>query len=430
MANPESSRVTVGIDGYNLSLPNGTGLATYGRTLAAAVATFGYNTLGLFGIDPGSDPALQEILFFDRLKRPQIHPRWRRWLRSRIKQAASPALVEIALGKVDVGPLSERLPKFDRIATAPELFQAGFRHFRNTGKIMSLQMADPPEIMHWTCPLPLLLKGARNIYSVHDLVPMHMPYMTLDDKRLNHGIVSACVAAADHLCLVSQTSERELLAMFPDAVGKSTVTYQACDLSVGSESHTVDEDCSLVERLGLRPRRYFLFYGAVEPKKNVARLIEAHAGLLTDTPLVIVTGRSWNDEAERDMIQQLSGQGKLIVMQYLTGTILAALVRQARALAFPSLHEGFGLPVLEAMQLGTAVLTSNRGATVEVAGDAGVLVDPTDVQSIRRGLALLDGDSKFRSDQVAQGLKQAELFSPERYAARLSETYSRILDMA
>jgi glycosyltransferase involved in cell wall biosynthesis len=106
---------------------------------------------------------------------------------------------------------------------------------------------------------------------------------------------------------------------------------------------------------------------------------------------------------------------------------LVMLIRGARALLFPSLYEGFGLPVLEAMLLGTAVMTSKNSSLIEVAGDAASLVDPYDVSAMARTIAALDADEALRADLSQRGLRQAEKFSPERYRERVDALYQKLL---
>ena len=106
---------------------------------------------------------------------------------------------------------------------------------------------------------------------------------------------------------------------------------------------------------------------------------------------------------------------------------LVSLIRGAKATLFPSLYEGFGLPVLESMMLGTPVLTSNAGSLPEVAGDAALVVDPYDTQAIKRGIQALDSDADLRADLIARGRAQAALFSPKLYQDRLAGFYERIL---
>jgi glycosyltransferase involved in cell wall biosynthesis len=107
--------------------------------------------------------------------------------------------------------------------------------------------------------------------------------------------------------------------------------------------------------------------------------------------------------------------------------LLVSLIRGARATLFPSLYEGFGLPVLESMLLGTPVLTSTAGSLPEIAGEAAMLVDPYDVDAIRDGIRTLDADEPLRANLSERGRLQAAKFSPERYRDRLADAYRPFL---
>ena len=106
--------------------------------------------------------------------------------------------------------------------------------------------------------------------------------------------------------------------------------------------------------------------------------------------------------------------------------MLVSLIRGARAVLFPSLYEGFGLPVLEAMQLGAPVLAGTGGAVPEVAGDAAMLVDPFDVEAMRKSIVALDADAGLRDELTQRGLARSEVFSSQAYRARLSALYGRV----
>jgi glycosyltransferase involved in cell wall biosynthesis len=186
-------------------------------------------------------------------------------------------------------------------------------------------------------------------------------------------------------------------------------------------------------------QRYFLFFGAIEPKKNLPRLIEAYLASNVSDPLLIVGGQGWLDERETTLLYNdivgvqglkdgaLRRTDRVRRYDFLPQATLVNLIRGAKAVMFPSLYEGFGLPVLEAMQLGAPVLTSTGGALPEVAGDAAVLVDPFDVQAIKRAIIALDADEGLRSSLCERGLRQAESFSPQAYQQRLEGLYRQIL---
>ncbi|MGE4011801.1 MAG: glycosyltransferase, partial [Alphaproteobacteria bacterium] len=180
------------------------------------------------------------------------------------------------------------------------------------------------------------------------------------------------------------------------------------------------------------------YFGALEPKKNVGRLIEAYLAAGIDTPLVIVAAEGWKSDQElrllnEDHIRYERSIGDLTLVrrkvmrfEYAPFPVLVSLIRGAKAVLFPSLYEGFGLPVLEAMQLETPVLTSDQGSLPEVAGDAALIVDPYNVRKMAEGIRELDGNGELRGNLRARGLKQVENFTTERYKARLQEMYRRI----
>ena len=437
----------VGIDGYNLALPNGTGVATYGYTLAKVLRGRGHAVEGVFGIDPGPDADIRDVRFFETLGKPRdLTPAQQQRERARLRRhallpLASARCRDVPLsGAVDLAPLSDTFPQFTRLVTSPRLFDVAIRHFRNYGRMLPVHMADPPPIMHWTYPVPARMVGARNIYTLHDLVPLRLPYTTLEAKRGYHRLFRKIAAEADHVVTVSETSRRDILDLSGIAEDRVTNTWQASSMPDDTLTRDPGEDACVVRNIfGLEPQSYFLFFGAMEPKKNVGRLLEAFLALDTVTPLVLVGGRGWQNERELHLLNHAPGAGpnevaderrRVIRLEHLSRPLLLRLIRGARAALFPSISEGFGLPVLEAMQLGTPVLTSSISALPEVAGDAALIVDPYDVDAIGKALAELDTDAMLRERLARAGPARASFFTPERYADRLEAMYTCILDRA
>jgi alpha-1,3-rhamnosyl/mannosyltransferase len=167
-------------------------------------------------------------------------------------------------------------------------------------------------------------------------------------------------------------------------------------------------------------RPYVLVTGTLEPRKNVPRAIEAFASLppeLRDAhELVLVGARGWS--ADETFASVAAHSGRVRTLGFVPDDDLRCLYRQATVFLYPSLYEGFGLPVLEAMLAGVPVLTSNVSSLPEVGGDAVAYADPLDVASIRDGLATLLGDRERRADLAARGRERAEEFSWESTAAR------------
>jgi glycosyltransferase involved in cell wall biosynthesis len=433
-------RFDVGIDGYNLALPNGTGVATYGHVLTNVLRGGGHRVTGLFGVDAGVDADMREVMFYDRLGQVPPTPtlrrkRSRRILRAALRPFHARAMADVPRsGRIETGNLAERLPLFDRLATSPNLFEIAHRHFHIYGRFLRVRMEQPPAIMHWTYPLPITLEGAANIYTLHDLVPLRLPYTTLDAKRAYRDLLAACTRTAAHICTVSETSRADIIAEFGIDRDRVTNCYQASPLPVPDSSP--EEDAAMIENIfGLPHRGYFLHFGAIEPKKNIGRLLEAYLATGVSAPLVLTGGRGWQAQEElRLLVPEDEGDtlhGRRMAervrrLEHLPRPLLARLIRGARAVLFPSIHEGFGLPVLEAMQLGTPVLTASGGALAEVAGDTALLVDPYDVSAITDGIRMLDADAGLRDRLAKTGPVAATRFSGAAYRTRLETMYARV----
>lgn len=429
------------IDGYNLALPQGTGVATYGHQLAAAAQGLGIGVEGLYGLKAPFNPRLREVLFYEALgnghasRRPfPGSPAWLRelsWLTRPRRARAIP--VE---GQVLARQFAHRLPRFDALHSAPDLFDLAARNFRRTGLFTRVTIPTGlPDAMHWTYPFPVRMPGVPNLYTLHDLVPLKLPFASADNKRVYARLIRKVIAGADRIVTVSEASRADILQLFPEAEPKLINTWQAIRLPEGAAEEPEEEVARAVRSIfGLDWRDYFLFFGAIEPKKNLARLIEAYLSLGTDTPLVIVGQRSFGSRQElrllrRDELNPLVAQFRNVRrIDYLPRSLLLRLVRGAKAVTFPSIYEGFGLPVLEAMALGTPVLTSNTSSLPEVAGDAALLVDPYSPAAIAAGLRALDSDKGLRERLSAAGRIRAEFFSPERYGERLGRLYGDLFE--
>lgn len=432
MGDERTTIASVGIDGFNLALPHGTGVATYGYALAEAVRSLGLPVEGLFGVPVGRDPRIQEILFYEALGRGLPARRGPAWLRPVLERAAVLRGLKVSevveSGRIEGVGFVDRLPRFDRLWSSAHLFDHAERHFRRTRRFLELKMPDPPSIMHWTYPIPVRVAGARNLYTLHDLVPLKLPFATLDRKRFYHRLVERCAQDADHIVTVSESSRRDIIELLGAGEDRVTNTYQHTPMPDGVGDEVADVEAIF----GVKPDGYFLFFGAIEPKKNVARLAEAYLSTDTPHPLVLVGGRGWQKDEELRLIDTMARRGgkagaRIIQLDYLPRRLVMHLVRHARAVLFPSLYEGFGLPVLEAMQLGTPVITSNRGSLPEVAGDAALIVDPYDVPALAAAIARIDRDAELRATLSHAGRLQAMHFSLGEHRRRLHALYTAVL---
>jgi glycosyltransferase involved in cell wall biosynthesis len=428
---PGGRPLRVAIDGYNLSLEKGTGVATYGRNLSHMLKGMGASVDILFGapIKAKHDELLKEVMFFDAPPR-DLHRvlKTLRMFRALGFRNGHRAFRIPVSGAVITDEFASRLPHFDRLWNAYRIFDRGMIKFDMFRSLQRVRLPEVPDVMHWTYPLPMRARGAPNIYTLHDLVPLRLPYTTLDRKAGYLALMQWIARTADHIVTVSEASRRDIIQLLGVPEDRVTNTYQAVHVPRELAERSDDEVADAVGRNhGLEPRGYFLFYGSIEPKKNVARIIEAFMSANVGSQLVIVGARAWRSAVEMRLLDNMPATDRRVRrIEYLSFPMLVNLIRGARAVVFPSLYEGFGLPVLEAMQLGTPVIASKTSSLPEVAGDAAILVDPYRTNDIAQAMRRLDSDDDLCFELSARGRRQAEKFSEAAYARRLGELYRRL----
>jgi glycosyltransferase involved in cell wall biosynthesis len=170
-----------------------------------------------------------------------------------------------------------------------------------------------------------------------------------------------------------------------------------------------------------------LSVGAIQRRKNIVRLVEAFEQAGPGWKLLLAGSFGFDSEAARERIERSPRKQDIQVLGYVTDSQLEELYQRASILAFPSLDEGFGMPVLDAMARGVPVLTSNVSALPEVAGDAALLVDPTDVHAIADGLSRLATDSELRGTLIRAGIARAREFTWEQSVAATWHVYQELI---
>jgi len=430
---------TVCIDGFNIALTRGSGIATYGRNLLVNARAIGLGTQVLYGppAPRKSSNVLNEAALVDADQPPRKMKKSQRFRRTFLSRFGHMAWPISPSGEIIWPSRGGGRPDADAYWASQDLFHIAQRAFSAYGAETPVSF-DPnaavkaPDVMHWTATVPLHARGVPNIYTIHDLIPLRLPHTTADDTASYMAMCKGIAARADHIAVVSETTRQDVIRLLGVSEDRVTNTYQAVSLPTHLTSRPQAEVTLELEGVfNLGWKGYFLHFGAIEPKKNLGRIVEAYLASGVQTPLVIVGGRAWLDEGETALLDQVKRDGgpgadRIRRYEYMPFSMLISLIRGARATLFPSLYEGFGLPVLESMALGTAVLTSTGGSLPEVAGDAAISVDPYDVQAMTRGLQALDADEDLRADLIARGHVRAALFTPEIYQGRLRELYARV----
>ncbi|HXG89300.1 MAG TPA: glycosyltransferase family 1 protein [Vicinamibacterales bacterium] len=276
------------------------------------------------------------------------------------------------------------------------------------------------------------LTRCRSVVTIHDCI--HLMFPQYLPSRLAHLYARASMWSAarisDRILTVSEASKRDILRFFDIPADKVEVIYNAID-----ERFLAPPD---EPRMDLIRQRYqldhpfVLYVGNIKPHKNLERLIDAFARTraagLDDLRLVIIGDELSKYPPLRQAVHRHRVDKYVRFLGFQPYETLAAFYRLARAFAFPSLYEGFGLPPLEAMACGTPVVTSNVSSLPEIAGGAAVLVDPYEPSSIADGLIKAVTDDSLRRDLIARGLARARDFSWTLSAAATHRNYMEVLE--
>lgn len=266
----------------------------------------------------------------------------------------------------------------------------------------------------------------RKIVTIHDLAFLHLPETHGPAERTRLTLLTGFSARrADHVLTVSEFSKRDIAEQYGVPPARITVAPNAAERDVFRPPSDA-ERAEFRRRAGL-PFEYLLHVGTLHPRKNVPVLIEAYARLrargIADHHLVLVGRR---ERGAADVFRLIRARGiDSVVHHYetLDAAMLAGVYGAATALVLPSLYEGFGVPVLEAMSCGCPVLSSWAGALPEVCGDAAVLFDPRDADALAAQLERIVVDADLRRELARRGLANCERFSWERTAAVVAGVY-------
>jgi glycosyltransferase involved in cell wall biosynthesis len=263
-----------------------------------------------------------------------------------------------------------------------------------------------------------LATSVPKVYVQHGQSWYVIPHAYNMVDRLSHDyIVPRYIRAADGIIAVSNTVRAEMIARFQIPDEKVRTVYHGIDEIFRQPIFEVKR-AEVASKFKL-PNRFLLFVGQIFRLKNFARLIRAYAavGPKHGIPLVVAGEHRLRSSSEIDLIQALNLERWVHMIGWVGRHDLPALYGLAEALLFPSIYEGFGIPIVEAMAVGCPVLTSNRYSMAEIAGDAAVLVEPVDVSSIAVGIEQLLADSELRQRLRDRGQVRAGEFSWGRCAA-------------
>lgn len=300
-----------------------------------------------------------------------------------------------------------------------------------------------PVRLLWTYPRMLRQDGARLVHvhyagpipspcplvvTVHDLSFRIFPeFFSPRDRAVLGTLVPRTLKRAAAVLVPSESALRDILRFYPMPAERITVTPEAA--AAHFRPQPADEVSRVKTQYGLAAR-YVLAVGNLQPRKNLERLLSAFANLASrvdDVQLVVVGQKAWRGDGLERLVMRMGLAARVRLTGYVPASDLAAIYSGAAVFCYPSLYEGFGLPVLEAMACGAPVVTSDSSSLPEVAGDAAILVDPTSVGKLSLALESLLSSEVNREALRRRGLARAAKFSWRRTAALTAGVYDAVL---
>ncbi|HLZ07477.1 MAG TPA: glycosyltransferase family 1 protein [Chloroflexota bacterium] len=283
------------------------------------------------------------------------------------------------------------------------------------------------DLIHCPAYAAPLLESSRSVVTFHDLSFLLMPSaFSWSNRQYLTQISRLAAGRAARFIAVSETTRRDMIGLLGIRPEQIDVVYNGVDRGfqpVTDEAVVAD----FRRKMGL-PDQFILYLGTLEPRKNIPVLIRAYAVARqrgVQVPLVVAGGSGWGDLRLRELIAELGLEKAVRLIGYVPLEDQVMWYNSATLFAYPSLYEGFGLPVIEAMACGTPVVTSNRSSLPEVVGDAGIQVDPRDPTALADALVSLLRDEDARADLSSRGLVRARTFTWERSAQETYDTFRR-----
>jgi glycosyltransferase involved in cell wall biosynthesis len=276
-------------------------------------------------------------------------------------------------------------------------------------------------------PVSIEKTGIKLIVTVHDLIYLRFPefYPTIDrkiyDRKFRHGCKTATRIHA-----ISEQTKRDIIELFSVPEEKISVIYQ-CINPIFFEPVPLERKHELRKKYQL-PKKFILSVGTVEPRKNLLGLLEGMTLAKTYIPVVVVGKTTDYQQKVQKFIEADLNRLDVHFLPRIQDDELAALYQCAEVMVYPSLFEGFGLPVAEAQASGCPVITSNTSSLPEVGGDAAKYINPERPEEIGKALKTLLANETLRKSLIAKGRINAQRFTPENFARQFKELYNSILN--
>jgi glycosyltransferase involved in cell wall biosynthesis len=334
------------------------------------------------------------------------------------------------------------LPEVAQSATSSPSFTANLRRkiLQNTAAVEMYRLVLPLIKQHALCNYSDYVFHGPNFYlppfaghsvcTFHDLSIFTWAHCHPPERvRYMRKEIALTLKRADMLITDSEYTRQEVASYFSWPLEKIRAVPLAC--SADFRPRTSAELIPLLQKHGLKPEGYCLYVGTIEPRKNLEALLDAYSilplSIKRQWPLVMIGYRGWRSEQLHARIEAAIEEGWARYLGFADAAELPLFFAGARLFVFPSLYEGFGLPVLEAMASGVPVVCSNSSSLPEVAGDAAAMCEPKDIDALSSRIKAGLEDEQWRSDAKRKGLEHAGSFSWQRCAEETVEVYRKVI---
>ncbi len=299
--------------------------------------------------------------------------------------------------------------------------------WRQKGVISQIK-SDNIDVFHGLSgeiPRKLKQNGIKSVVTIHDLIFMRYPeWYSYFDRKIHFSKFKYAAENADCVIAISEQTKRDIITYLKIPESKIKVIYQGCHNAFKVE-RTNEEKDSLKKKLDL-PEKFLLNVGTIEKRKNALTIIKAIRNL--DIPLVIVGRKTKYYKEIEEYITEDNLQGKVIFLEGLSMEELSTLYQLAEIFIYPSVFEGFGIPIIEALFSKTPVITTDGGVFPEAGGSHSRYVNPTDVTAMKNEIKLLLSSRELRDEIAEEGYRYAGKFRDEVIVQEIYNVYRNLLE--
>ncbi len=416
------------------------GITFYAKSLAENTHCLGYQNYLLTSAKTDRNPRIQQLDIHRQLEYPTGIGNLRLILKY-LKSALIPIDLNYKLVDNNNPGIIKGISRLSYLENVRGYFNVSYiydlisLHSRVFNSPYNLKLSKQSKIDIVFCSSPMNIRIDRPIklvQTLHDIFPissiLHPPE---DSAKVFYKRIENMMIHSDKVLSVSDFSRNQILKIFPAYEQKIVTTYQPIPIfnseDVMSKDFHVCE--ALLNKYQLQNTEYLLFVSMLEKRKNILTTIEAYLSIkeqIGNIPLVIIGSLGYGSSEIAQYLESHKFNNSIRYLKYIPTIDKLVLLRKAKAFIFPSFYEGFGIPPLEAMQMGCPVLTSNISALPEICGDAALYVDPLSLSDIAKGIVEITNNHELRLELIARGYQNIKRFARDTYQDRLGKILSEL----